>query len=600
MNHHQPSKKAKTEASPSATLANRVLKEHFGFDNFRLKQEAAITRLLDGQSAVIVFPTGAGKSICYQVSAVAFRIQNQLLGNRTREQCGITLVISPLITLMKDQVDTLLRRNIKAAVLNSSMSRDAFLLAQDDLRNGRLGLVYCAPGRLNSEGLISSLKAIPGGIRLLAVDEAHCISEWCHSFRTEYLNIARFAHEAHVERVACLMATATPKVTQDICNALDISPEGLFSTTIYRPNSRLLAKSSTKVTDDVENLVAHLQKHRGPTIVYVIVQKGAMALASRLQERGLPAKPYHAGMAAAVRAKTQDDFLASDNVIVIGRAGRDGKPAVCLFYLSTKDLYLRNIFTYGDRPSKMSLRLLLQDIYSSDRRNLRGGDTFVVSLFQQSKAFDISSTMLGIIYAQLELHFKLFRAAGALYTEYKYIPELTNTLYNNSSPDGVAINRTAVSGSKWMHVELDDVSYKWDIPRTDLVRKINEWKERGVIELVKGGVHNKYRLEKPLPATPEELDMIEQLDETVALVDEPPQPPDRTKIEYILREVTARDDPRYLTKTAFGINSPRITQEKIKYIGKNTGTPVFESMNECDFPELLEVVTKECAKAEEV
>jgi superfamily II DNA helicase RecQ len=112
---------------------------------------------------------------------------------------------------MKDQVDALLRRGIKAAVLNSSVSRDYYLATQDDLRNGRLDLLYCAPERLNSEGFIASLKDIPGGIRLLAVDEAHCISEWGHSFRPDYLKIARFAEEANVERVVCLTATACSK-----------------------------------------------------------------------------------------------------------------------------------------------------------------------------------------------------------------------------------------------------------------------------------------------------------------------------------------------------------------------------------------------------
>lgn len=135
---------------------------------------------------------------------------------------------------MKDQVDALLRRGVKAAVLNSSVSRDQFLATQDDLKKGRLDLIYCAPERLNSEGFIASLKDIPGGIRLLAVDEAHCISEWGHSFRPDYLKIARFAKEAQVERVVCLTATATPKVAEDIRDAFAIPKEGLFRTTMYR------------------------------------------------------------------------------------------------------------------------------------------------------------------------------------------------------------------------------------------------------------------------------------------------------------------------------------------------------------------------------
>jgi superfamily II DNA helicase RecQ len=202
-NSNDNPKRPKTEASSTTLLARRILQERFGLKEFRLKQELAITRILDGGSSVVVFPTGAGKSLCYQVPAVAFKELDKASKSdeRTAEYSGVTLVISPLIALMKDQVDALLRRGIKAAVLNSTLTRDQFLMTQDDLRKGRLDLVYCAPERLNSEGAMESLKAIPGGIRLLAVDEAHCISEWGHSFRPDYLKIARFAKEANVERV---------------------------------------------------------------------------------------------------------------------------------------------------------------------------------------------------------------------------------------------------------------------------------------------------------------------------------------------------------------------------------------------------------------
>lgn len=162
------SKRQKGTVSPSTTLANKILKERFGLDSFRLKQEAAVTRILDGGSAVIVFPTGGGKSLCYQVPAVAFRCQDKEQG---RQASGVTVVVSPLIALMKDQVDALRKRGIKAAVLNSTLSRDEYLATQKDLREGNLDLLYCAPERLNNEGFVASLKSIPGGIRLLAVDE---------------------------------------------------------------------------------------------------------------------------------------------------------------------------------------------------------------------------------------------------------------------------------------------------------------------------------------------------------------------------------------------------------------------------------------------
>ncbi|EOA83726.1 uncharacterized protein SETTUDRAFT_118507 [Exserohilum turcica Et28A] len=665
-----------TPPSPSTVLANKVLKQRFGLDSFRLEQEKAITRILDGGSALVVFPTGGGKSLCYQVPAVAFSHQDEQLNRRTPGHSGVTLVISPLIALMKDQVDALLRRGIKAAVLNSSISRDQFLAAQDDLRNGRLDLVYCAPERLNSEGFISSLKSIPGGIRLLAVDEAHCISEWGHSFRPDYLKIARFAQEAQVGRVICLTATATPQVARDIMGAFSIPEEGLFRTTMYRPNLRLLAEANARDSDYVAKLVTHLKKYPGATIVYVTLQKGAETLALELQKLGFKANAYHAGMSALVRSKTQDEFLSSTDMIVvatiafgmgidkpnirsivhfdipdsiesysqqIGRAGRDGKSSVCMFYLSTKDFYLRNIFTYADRPSIRSLKLLMTDICSPARTQLKPGDTFTISLYTQGQETDIKAIVLGILYAQLELQFKLFRATGALYTKYAYLVKNAAAIQNDKSAAASAIRAVAVKSSKWTHVALDDIASTRSIPRADLVRKLDDWNERGAIELKKEGVQNTYRLERALPSTAEEInDIVQKLDQNmreaeqlklartkaivhlitaprcfakamaeyfgeasnvrdecghctwcethsqVVLPDEPPQPPDPLKVNRVLDAVHVRDDPRFLAKLAFGIKSPRMTVLKVFSSG------VFESMNVCDFPRLLDVFTEAC------
>lgn len=686
-----------TKVSPNTELARRVLKERFGLNSFRLEQEAVVTRLLDGGSAVVVFPTGGGKSLCYQVSpssfhvrtyshmtqvpAVAFKFQDQNNDGVSAQNMGVSLVISPLIALMKDQVDALLRRGIKAAVLNSTLTRDQFLQTQDDLRNGRLDLIYCAPERLNNEGFITSLKGIPGGIQLLAIDEAHCISEWGHSFRPDYLKIARFAQEANVQRVVCLTATATEKVAEDIRHAFAIPAEGLFRTTMYRPNLRLLAEANPKGTNYIAKLVSHLKKYPGPTIIYVTLQKGAVSLAEELKNRGFSSKPYHAGMPHDLRTKTQDEFLLSKNMVVvatiafgmgidkadirnivhfdipdsiesysqqIGRAGRDGKPSVCMFYLSTKDFHLRNIFTYGARPSTRSLRLLLQDICSPANRRLMAGETFKVSLYSQSKEDDIDATTLGIIYAQLELHYKLFRAVGTLYSEYKYIVKDPTALSKDPSPASTAIRKAAVKATKWTHISVDDVATTASIDRATIVSKLTSWNEQGIIDLKTQGVQNIYKLQRPLPKTTQEInDIIQYLDESmgateqmniartqalihlitgetcfsralagyfgetplaagddmpsecghctwcethtqVELPKEPYEPPDMAKVKQILDKVNVRDDPRLLAKVAFGIKSPRITALKV------AATGVFESMNVCGFGELLEVFGKVC------
>ena len=171
-----------------SALAVNILTQNFQMKAFRLMQERAIVRLLEGGSAAVVFPTGGGKSLCFQIPALLFSELDKIKATRHAVDGGITLVVSPLIALMKDQVDALVRRGIKAATLDSTKSREEYLHTCDMLRNGELKLLYCAPERLNNEGFVEQMKHVRGGVRLLAVDEAHCISEWGHAFRPDYLS----------------------------------------------------------------------------------------------------------------------------------------------------------------------------------------------------------------------------------------------------------------------------------------------------------------------------------------------------------------------------------------------------------------------------
>jgi len=336
---------------------------------------------------------------------------------------GITLVVSPLIALMKDQVDALKRLGIRAEAMDSTKTRDQYLATVDAMREGKLDILYCAPERLNNEGFVSSMASVKGGVRLLAVDEAHCISEWGHAFRPDYLKVSRFAREIQAERVVCLTATATPKVAEDICKAFDIpSSEGIFRTPTYRDNLKLHAQSFLTKNESYPDLLRFLKEHPGPTIIYVTLQKHSQQLAERLKSSKVNSRHYHAGMPKEEKAACQDEFMASKNMVIcatiafgmgidkanirnvihydfpsslegysqeIGRAGRDGKESHCMLFLCAEDFHLRESFARGDLPSKQSVRSLLQEVFNKKVSGTDKGMKIEMGLRQVSTDHDI-------------------------------------------------------------------------------------------------------------------------------------------------------------------------------------------------------------------
>ncbi|KAI6838131.1 ATP-dependent DNA helicase [Hortaea werneckii] len=522
-------------AEPLAT-ATHILRQCFGHQSFRLKQAQAITRLLKGQSCVVVFPTGGGKSLCYQIPALAFKELDKRDGIRQEPgENGLTIVVSPLIALMKDQVDALRRRGISAASLDSSKSTEEYANTMERVRKGTMDIVYCAPERLNNEVFIQSMTNVRGGVRLLAVDESHCISEWGHAFRPDYLKVARFAQETQAERVVCLTATATPVVADDICKQFGVSTDGLFRTPTFRPNLKLMAESFTHEDYKYAALVNFLRSHKGATIVYNTTQKDSEKLARCLRDAGFDAEHFHASVERQKKIDTQESFMASDSKIIVatiafgmgidkanirnvvhyvlpkslegysqevGRAGRDGKQSYCLAMICGEDMQLLESFAVGDLPSKKSVLRLLHEIFSSEMTNQ---GTIETRLYRQERNYDIKRTVLKNIYAQLELRFKLLREITPKYTSYEF-RSLGRSPFDGT-PASKAIAGAAYREEKWTHIDVEKAA-AGRVPRNEIINKLRQWQDSGKIKLQHSSVVNVYRLMRPLPTTKEEKDQI--------------------------------------------------------------------------------------------
>ena len=412
-----------------------VLTEKFGLPDFRDGQLAVIQRLLAGKNVASVFPTGGGKSLCYQ-------LPSQMLE-------GTTIVVSPLIALMKDQCDALAARGIPAARLDSSLTPDEFRQSMKGIRDGTIKLVYVSPERFFNERFLASVGSMH--VSLFAIDEAHCISQWGHNFRPDYLKLAELSKELSAERILALTATATPEVLQDIQDAFRIEDEDAIRTKFYRPNLKLLSQVVDS-SDHYDTLLGRLQDEpRGPTLVYVTLQKTAEEIADRLTDDGLPAVAYHAGFDAETRAQVQQDFIASSDGIVvatiafgmgidksdiryvyhynapkslesyaqeIGRAGRDGKDSVCEMLLDPGDRTVLENFVYGDTPSRHNVGRFIDLMVGQ-------ADTFHISHYKLSSETDIRILVARTLITYLELDGYL-KATSPRYDSYKIKPLVTS------------------------------------------------------------------------------------------------------------------------------------------------------------------------------
>lgn len=361
---------------------DKELKKYFGFSKFKGLQENVIKSLLNKQNTFVIMPTGGGKSLCYQLPALV--------------QEGTAIVVSPLIALMKNQVDairSLSSENGIAHVLNSSLTKTEITQVKSDISAGITKLLYVAPESLTKEEYVAFLQTVP--ISFVAIDEAHCISEWGHDFRPEYRNLKNIIKQLGEVPIIGLTATATPKVQEDILKNLEMSNAKTFKASFNRAN--LFYEVRTKTKNIEADIIRFIKQHKGKSgIIYCLSRKKVESIAEVLQVNGISAVPYHAGLDAKTRAKHQDMFLMEDVEVVVatiafgmgidkpdvrfvihhdipkslesyyqetGRAGRDGGEGHCLAYYSYKDVEKLEKFLSGKPVAEQEIGFaLLQEV----------------------------------------------------------------------------------------------------------------------------------------------------------------------------------------------------------------------------------------------
>ncbi|MGH8558883.1 MAG: RecQ family ATP-dependent DNA helicase [Methylococcales bacterium] len=490
-----------------STLTNK-----FGCTEFREGQVAVIECLLQGHSAAAVFPTGGGKSLCYQLPALLLP--------------GITLVVSPLIALMKDQIDALRAKGIAAQRLDSSLSAEDYRQVVRQLRERETKILYVAPERFNNELFRETVR--PLRISLFAVDEAHCISEWGHNFRPDYLKLIDFAHDFKAERILALTATATDPVLKDICRSFEIAAEHAVRTGFYRSNLTLLY-TPVNQAERKRILIDDLKSHPpGPTIIYVTLQHTAEKLAEYLRAAGLACQAYHAGMKDDERGRIQEWFMAcADGIIAatiafgmgvdkanirtiyhynlpkslenyaqeIGRAGRDNLPSVCHTLACADDLTVLENFVYGDTPDQQAVRELLKSLFSR-------GNEFELDLYGLAHTVDIRILVLRTLLTYLELDGYL-RSGTPFYQNYKFKPRMSSAeILGHFSGERrtflANLFRRASKAKTWFHIDLYDAAKALNTERERIVRAFDWLETNNMLEVDVSGVRHRYHcLKKP-------------------------------------------------------------------------------------------------------
>lgn len=483
--------------SMQSTQLLQTLQSVFGFDSLRQGQQPVIESVMNGYSAAAIFPTGSGKSLCYQLPAT-------MLPN-------LTLVISPLLALMKDQLSFLQSKGIAAASIDSSQSREEAQRVMVGVKNGEIKILMISVERLKNERFREFIRQVP--ISLMVVDEAHCISEWGHNFRPDYLKLPQYQRELNIPQTLLLTATATPAVIEDMKNKFDITSDHITVTGFYRSNldiSVIPCEESEKQTQ-LNTIVAAAPKL--PTIVYVTQQQTAEQVAKSLIHIGVNAHAYHAGMKSEVREQIQQQFMAGqiDCIVAtiafgmgvdksdirrvihfdlpksienyaqeIGRAGRDGQRSECILLGNTSGLTVLENFVFGDTPERSSISYVLGQIKEHQPQ-------WEVVPLRLSRESNIRQLPLKTLLVYLELA-KVIEAKFSYFAEYrfKFLQDqqfIVNQFQGERREFVEAIFTCSTKAKVWCQVDLDALWMHYHSERSRVVAALDYFHQNGWVEL---------------------------------------------------------------------------------------------------------------------
>lgn len=487
------------------------LKQYFGFDQFRGGQEQTIRQLIQGQSSLAIFPTGSGKSLCYQLTALHLP--------------NVTLVVSPLLALMKDQLEFLASKGIAAASIDSTLTGDQSQQVMADVRSGKIKILMVSVERFKNERFRQFINAVP--ISMLVVDEAHCISEWGHNFRPDYLKLPVYCQELNIPLVLLLTATATKKVKNDMAAKFAIQEQHVVQTGFYRANLDLSVVSVAEA-EKSQVLVQHI-RHQQQTfsaagIVYVTLQHSAERVAAYLHAAGINAAAYHAGFESGKRQQIQNDFMQGRTDVVvatiafgmgidksdirfvihydlpksienysqeIGRAGRDGQPSNCITLANLDGLNTVENFVYGDTPELSAIEFLLDNIRQESKPSAREGSNntteWELQVVGLSNASNIRQLPLKTLLVQLEM-MKVIKPMYAYFAEFKYKflkdKDVILAMFEGERRDFLqAIFNTSQFKKVWAAPDFDALFNTYNTERARVITALDYLAEKQFIEL---------------------------------------------------------------------------------------------------------------------